>query len=264
MGAVALLTRGGRQAQQFVFRTRRYLYLAVQMKRADPENFNLWDIIRFFPAWQLSFLRFLRREDNPYPQITFAAIELLNRVLTREMRVYEYGAGASTLFFARRVKEIISTEHNAPWYHQVVEMVRKYHYENCHIRLYEPVLDPLLADKDPSDPWSYTSRRGDFHGQFHRGYSFKSYVTSIDDYPDASFDVVLIDGRARSSCFRHAIAKVKVGGYLVWDNTECPDYLPAIQSAPSYLRSLNLPPGPTPANPHEFGKTSVWVRTGLE
>ena len=47
-----------------------------------------------------------------------------------------------------------------------------------------------------------------------------SYATFIDSFPDHSFDLIVIDGRARAACIQHAIRKVKKGGYLLIDNSE--------------------------------------------
>ena len=54
--------------------------------------------------------------------------------------------------------------------------------------------------------------------------SFFDYASFIDQYPDNYFDLILIDGRARPSCFMHAAAKVKHGGYVVLDNAERVSY----------------------------------------
>lgn len=52
-----------------------------------------------------------------------------------------------------------------------------------------------------------------------------SYVSQIDAFADASFDVVLIDGRARPACICHSVAKVKPGGMLILDNSDRAYYL---------------------------------------
>jgi hypothetical protein len=39
--------------------------------------------------------------------------------------------------------------------------------------------------------------------------SFEEYVRKIDVYPDESFDLVVVDGRARTACRYHTIKKIK-------------------------------------------------------
>ncbi len=130
------------------------------------------------------------------------------------MHVYEYGSGGSTLFFAERVQEVISTEHNKDWYRQVLEEINRAGITNCHIRLFQPA--PAASVKqDLSDPDAYISSDDNYPGM-----SFREYASSIDSYPDRYFDVIFIDGRSRPSCFKHAERKLKQGGYLILDNAE--------------------------------------------
>jgi hypothetical protein len=50
--------------------------------------------------------------DDQIPWITFEARHFVERVLTPESIVFEYGSGGSTLF-SKRVKQVISVEHDA-------------------------------------------------------------------------------------------------------------------------------------------------------
>ena len=72
------------------------------------------------------------------PWITFAAITYLKQVLSPDMRVFEYGTGGSTLFFARRVAEVISVEHDPVWYEQLREIIENRNINNTHVQLIEP------------------------------------------------------------------------------------------------------------------------------
>jgi len=64
--------------------------------------------------------------------------------------------------------------------------------------------------------------------------------------------------RARPSCFKHAIPKLKDAGYIVWDNTERDYYQPAIELAPEAFRFGDFP-GPSPYV-YCFTRTSTWQR----
>ena len=92
-----------------------YLSEARRLRRAHPGAPGWRELARYFGVWRRS----LGGEANPVaderPWITFPAIEFLERTLTRDMRVFEYGAGGSTLFFATRVKEVVSIEHEGAW-----------------------------------------------------------------------------------------------------------------------------------------------------
>jgi hypothetical protein len=64
-----------------------------------------------------------------------------------------------------------------------------------------------------ADPRSFSSSE-------YPNMSFYRYVNSINAFQDESFDLVFIDGRARSSCMLVARNKVKPGSYIMLDNSE--------------------------------------------
>jgi len=51
------------------------------------------------------------------------------------------------------------------------------------------------------------------------GMSFDGYVKTIDAHPDETFDLILVDGRARADCSKRALCKIRKGGYLMLDNS---------------------------------------------
>lgn len=59
-------------------------------------------------GWMKSFLEgFSQDEDgNPLPWINYPAIEFLQKNLETNHKIFEFGGGASTLFFAKRVKKL--------------------------------------------------------------------------------------------------------------------------------------------------------------
>jgi predicted O-methyltransferase YrrM len=157
--------------------------------------------------------------DDELPWITFPAIQFLKRIIQPEMKIFEYGIGGSTLFFAKRVKEVISVEHDPEWIVQVSTIINRYGFKNWNVFLKEPTFIHSPFQADPSDPDAYASNDEKFVQK-----SFKEYASTIDKYPDSFFDIVLIDGRVRPSCYKHAYRKIKNNGFLILDNSERPYY----------------------------------------
>ena len=87
--------------------------------------------------------------------------------------------------------------------------------------------------------------------------SFKNYVNSITEYPDSSFDLISIDGVARSSCIKASIPKLKKGGYLMLDNSEREEYQEAIKLLNNFER-IDFE-GPGPYNFY-FWTTTIWKK----
>ncbi len=178
--------------------------------------------VRFLPRW----LRTLRPGHSPLqdriPWMNFKVIRWLERFLTPSMDVFEYGAGGSTPFVAKRVRRLVSVEHDSRWIEPVAEVLRADGITNCELSLIPPIEDPSRRNV-PFGPRSYTSMFPEA-----AGLSFEAYVKSIDAHPDRSFDLVLVDGTARPSAVAHAIPKVRPRGALLLDDSDRPYSTPAL------------------------------------
>jgi hypothetical protein len=228
-----------------------YFREARKLKREYPQAYDLRELIDLFPAWRRSVASHSSPLAQQTPWITFPAIRILERALKQDMRVYEFGAGGSTIFFARRVREVVSVEHDPAWFERVKAALEAGGHHNCRLELIEPVALPNSQPNDPADPDHYATDDATF-----RRHSFERYVKSIEEFPDACFDVILIDGRSRPSCFKHSLKKIRPDGLIVWDNTDRAYYQPAMRLAPANLEFLDFP-GPTP-HLGFFSRTSIW------
>ena len=65
-------------------------------------------------------------DDNnlPIPWYTFDAIEFLKQNLTKNHIIFEFGCGASTLFFTSKVKKVISLESNRRWFEIITSILK--------------------------------------------------------------------------------------------------------------------------------------------
>lgn len=170
--------------------------------------------IKFAPIWLYSLLPGHSPVSDHRPWMNFRVIEWLESTLKSEMRVFEYGSGGSTLFLSKRVAEVVSIEHDEGFYEFMVQRFQREGVSNCTYVLSPP--KPMEAGVVP--PYGSNSFTSDWPAQ--RTMSFESYVKTIDDYPDGSFDLVTVDGRARPSCALRALPKIKNGGWLLVDNME--------------------------------------------
>ncbi len=183
--------------------------------------------------------------------VTFRALAFIESLLTPELTVFEYGSGGSTIFYSKRVRQVISVEHDASWFSRVKTALAEERVSNCDYCL----ILPQHTDKpngSPEDPEAYCSS-----DQHYADYSFYNYVTSIDSFPDQFFDLVSVDGRARPSCVSHAHRKVKIGGYLVLDNSDRPRYGRAKELLCDWEKHEFCGPGPYVRAPWE---TTVWKK----
>jgi hypothetical protein len=189
--------------------------------------------------------------DDGFPWITFAATRSLRKLLSSSARVFEYGSGGSTLFLASRVSRVVSVEHDPIWHAAVLDRLRP--TSNVDLLLVPPndVVDDAGHHGHPAGHCSTDPR--------YIGRSFCDYASAIDSFPDAYFDVVLVDGRARPSCFDHAVPKLKVGGSLILDNADRDAYAPAFAAATDAGWPCAHHFGPGPYVPY-FWDTVIWTK----
>ncbi|HUX98034.1 MAG TPA: hypothetical protein VMV49_00645 [Candidatus Deferrimicrobium sp.] len=177
---------------------------------------------RYFILW----LKTLLKKSNPVkkqiPFIPFRAQEWLIRFLKSDMRVFEYGSGGSTLFITKRVKSIVSIEHDKKWYQYINAFLKESVINNCEYFLIEPEFKDLMFRS------SYLT----FNQLLFK--PFKKYITQIDEYPDSSFDLVSVDGKARNFCVKYAIRKVRKGGILLLDDSNLGVFRPSLEFLKNY------------------------------
>ncbi|WP_322921830.1 class I SAM-dependent methyltransferase [Nocardioides renjunii] len=144
--------------------------------------------------------------------------------------VFEYGSGASTVWLARRADRVHSVEHHAGFAGQMQQALAE--HPHAVVRVVEPVGSPR-----PVVP----SRK-----EGHAGLDFESYVGAIDEVP-GSFDLVVIDGRAREACLEAAVGRLAPDGMIVFDNSRRQRYREAIRRSGLRERVLR---GLTPSLPY--------------
>ncbi|KAA6330698.1 hypothetical protein EZS27_020630 [termite gut metagenome] len=189
-----------------------YFLFTIKALRKFKKASVLSNAFSDFPIWWKSIKRNLNPLDYDRPWITFEAKNFLDSILNSKMSVFEYGAGCSTLYFSRRVKAIYSVENNKEWFESLNKYIKENRIDNVNIHLVEGISTNEINT-------TYSSLSSDY-----RNINFEDYVKVIDTFPDMLFDIILVDGRARAGCIKHAVTKLKKGGYLIVDNSERKEY----------------------------------------
>lgn len=131
-------------------------------------------------------------EINPW--LAMPVIEILKEKVTKEHRVFEWGAGNSTLFWSQRAKSVVSVEIDEKWCDMVREMVG----DNATVKYI------------------------DYHREPQR------VCNSILD-EEILFDIILIDGLYdRDLCAKAAVERIKENGVIIVDNTDVEEYKGAV------------------------------------
>jgi len=153
-------------------------------------------------------------KNQDVPWLNYKALRWLESYLKPDMNVFEYGSGKSTIYFSKKVKSVVSIEHNKIFYQIWKERIEKEGLKNINYVLIEP-------EKGVKNSELFSSK---FSKEF-EDLSFEKYVKYIEKFPDKYFDFILIDGRARCGCLKYAIKKLKDNGVIMLDNSERSRYL---------------------------------------
>jgi len=163
----------------------------------------------------------LLRADLPW--WTYRATDAADALLAErggQARAFEYGSGASTVWLARRCSSVVSVEHDREW----ASLVRARLDPAADVQLH------LVPGVPATAPDAVLSGRREA-----AGLDFADYVRTIDRV-GGLYDVVVVDGRARTACLAAALPHLAEDGFIVFDNTHRRRYASALSACPLPLR----------------------------
>ena len=199
--------------------------------------------------------------DGPVPWYTYPAIRELERVVPKSAKVFEFGSGNSTLWWRQHAEQVISVEHDAEWFassntNSESDIHLREPWDTKNEALFDQVQSVLDQIPELETPLSDKIRIA-------RGVDakpFLSYVAELLKHPKEHFDVIIVDGMARSACARVAVDRLKPDGFIVFDNSDRDEYADAYQFLiDAGFARINYW-GPGPINPYEWC-TSIFTRS---
>ncbi len=179
---------------------------------------------------------FSNRLHHDWPWVTPAAVRFLDLWLKPTDDVFEWGAGRSTLWIARRVQSISSVESDTKWFAKLRSIVEREGLRNVDLKFFSPGanLDEVRA---------YTSFIAELGGPF---------------------DLIIVDGFLyRDHCALTAIEYLRPGGLLLIDNINW--YLPSGSVSPASRRQEDGPASPLWKDFSDTVKTwrQIWTSNGV-
>jgi hypothetical protein len=143
--------------------------------------------------WETGWIQSVRAKavvdatGKPIPWATFPYLAFVTPRLKTEWRVFEYGAGASTLFYSGYVDHVTAVEHDVDFANALGQLT--------------PKNVSLICPGAPAE----------------------EYINAIDR-SGSRFDLIVVDGIYRNECIEKAISKVTEFGVVVLDDAERNDY----------------------------------------
>jgi hypothetical protein len=121
---------------------------------------------------------------EPIPWFSYPAIDFVKQLDLKELTVFEYGSGFSTLFWAKRAKKVISVETQKEWFEEIAGQLPS----NAELLLVSPEVN-----------------------------SYASLITRYD-----RFNIIVIDGtgESRLRCSQLAARSLDPNGFVILDNSD--------------------------------------------
>jgi len=121
-------------------------------------------------------------DGSPIPWYTYPAVEYFNQWDARDLAIFEFGCGNSSLFWARKGARVWCVEHDPEWH--AAMSAQSFLLQGIALR----------PEKD-------------------------AYAAAVRE-PGIDYDIIVIDGVWRNECLRQALPCLREGGIVVLDNSD--------------------------------------------
>jgi tRNA A58 N-methylase Trm61 len=127
-------------------------------------------------------------KGQPIAWVTYSFIDFIKERVNKQLDIFEFGSGNSTIFYAGLAKSVYSVEHDKDWFEK-----------SSQINL--PNVNMIHCDLQPGSDYC------------------KSAIAT-----GKKFHMIIVDGRDRVNCCKQAIAALTEDGVVVLDDSERAEY----------------------------------------
>lgn len=143
------------------------------------------------------------RDGNPIPWYTYPAIEYLSQFDYSNKKIFEFGCGNSSKFWAARAKKVVSIEDNLKWFAKWQQEMKATNQQ------------VLWRDE---------------------GEIYENAILESEE----KFDVIIVDGKRREKCCETALLRLSKGGMIILDDSDRINTSEEYKKSVAILKSANL------------------------
>lgn len=134
----------------------------------------------------------MTKDGEFLPWMNYAIIDFLNKRLNKNQSFFEFGSGYSSIYYAKKVKEVTSIEYDLEWKNKVQVLFKNNNLENVNVHFQK-------INED-----------------------YPKTIQTI--YPNKKYDIVLVDGRMRVACAKEALNCLTENGIVILDDSSREKY----------------------------------------
>jgi len=131
----------------------------------------------------------INKEESPLPWVTYPFIDFIEKRLSKQMNIFEYGSGNSTFYYANKANSITSVEHDKDWFNKISDSM-----PNNSKLIYQELV---------------------YGGEY----------SSMARAQKQNYHLIIVDGRDRVNCIKNSLDSLAVDGVMVLDDSEREDYI---------------------------------------
>ncbi len=154
--------------------------------------------IGWWDSWQ--YKQPVRNKNEAIPWVTYSFIYFIQDRILPTHKIFEFGSGNSTMFYAKRARKVVAVEHDNEWYHKINSVVP----DNV-----EMLLQELEYDGD-----------------------YCRVARNLQE----KFDIIIVDGRDRVNCIKQSVEALSENGIIILDDSERDAY----QEGINYLKERDF------------------------
>lgn len=143
------------------------------------------------------------RDGNPIPWYTYPAIEYISQFDYSAKKVFEYGTGYSSMYWAKRAQKVVSIEDKPEWFAKFQQEFSAPNWQMRYCDEKQGYEDTIFADGE-------------------------------------KYDVIVIDGKRRAECAACAVKALAAGGMIILDDSDRINTSLEYAGAVKNLRDANL------------------------
>lgn len=125
--------------------------------------------------------------------MTYKAIEFLKKFVNKNLDIFEFGSGSSTLFFAKNARSVTSLETNPRWADIITTKLDENQLENFAMHLMPDGID---------------------------NENYESFLKKTNK----KFDIIIIDSIKRYKCALNSLDYLSKNGIIILDDSERKNY----------------------------------------
>jgi precorrin-6B methylase 2 len=146
-------------------------------------------------GWMNSFKQEIPvdKENKPLPWVTYSFIDFISGRLNNTLNIFEFGSGNSTIWYAKKVKSVISVEHDENWF----EKIKNNMPDNVNINYKKLV----------------------YGGEY----------SNFSNLLNKKFNIIIVDGRDRVNSIINSTNSLCKDGVIILDDSEREEYIKGVQ-----------------------------------